>query len=160
MILKSVGSKPPRRLYSLNGDWDGFYNLRVLMYGMDMGHFNLEKNIRKVLSSIGMAYLIYVRECSFFLFFHFLGLHPRHMNVPRLGLIRHTAASLCHSHSNAGSEPHQRSTPRLTAIPDPRPTEQSQGSNLHPHDTSQIHFHWATTGTPYFFFLILFMCSF
>ena len=30
-----------------------------------------------------------------------------------------TAAGLCHSHSNAGSELHVRPTPQLTATPDP-----------------------------------------
>ena len=35
------------------------------------------------------------------------------------GQIRTTAASLCHSHSNARSEPNLRPTPQLTAIPDP-----------------------------------------
>jgi len=29
------------------------------------------------------------------------------------------AASLCHSHCNAGSEPHLQPTPQLTAMPDP-----------------------------------------
>ena len=38
-----------------------------------------------------------------------------------------------HSHSNAGSELHLRPTLQLTAMPDPRPTEQGQGSNLCPH---------------------------
>ena len=49
------------------------------------------------------------------------------------GQIRATAASLHHGHSNTGSEPHLRPMPQLTAMPDPRPTEQSQGSNLNPH---------------------------
>ena len=35
------------------------------------------------------------------------------------GLIRAVAASLCHSHSNAGSEPRLQPTPQLTATPDP-----------------------------------------
>ena len=39
------------------------------------------------------------------------------------GQIRATAAGLCHSHSNAGSEPCLRPTPQLMAMLDPRPTE-------------------------------------
>ena len=35
------------------------------------------------------------------------------------GLIRAVAASLCHSHSNAGPEPRLQPTPQLTATPDP-----------------------------------------
>ena len=49
---------------------------------------------------------------SFFLLFLFcfLGPHPRHMNIPRLGRggIRATATHLRHSHSTAGSEPRLR----------------------------------------------------
>ena len=33
--------------------------------------------------------------------------------------IRATAAILCHNHTNAGSKPHLRPTPQLTAMPDP-----------------------------------------
>ena len=35
------------------------------------------------------------------------------------GLIGAVAASLCQSHSNAGSEPRLQPTPQLTATPDP-----------------------------------------
>ena len=49
------------------------------------------------------------------------------------GGIRTTAASLQHSHSNAGSELLLQPTPQLMAMQDPQPTEQSQGSNLQPH---------------------------
>ena len=38
------------------------------------------------------------------------------------GWIRATAAGLCHSHSNAGSELCLQSTPQVTATPDPQPT--------------------------------------
>ena len=40
------------------------------------------------------------RKCIFQKIFVFLGAHPWHVEVPRLG------AGLCHSHSNTGSEPH------------------------------------------------------
>ena len=49
------------------------------------------------------------------------------------GLIGAAAAGLHHSHSNVRSKPCLRATPQLTAMPDPQPTEQGQGSNLHPH---------------------------
>ena len=35
------------------------------------------------------------------------------------GQIRATAASLLHSHSNTGSEPHLQATPQLRATPGP-----------------------------------------
>ena len=49
------------------------------------------------------------------------------------GPIGAIAASLRHSHSNRGSEPHLRPTPQLTATLDPQPTEQGQGLNLQLH---------------------------
>ena len=33
----------------------------------------------------------------------------------------------------AESEPHLQPTPQLMAMPDPQPTEQGQGLNLHPY---------------------------
>ena len=48
------------------------------------------------------------------------------------GWIRAAATGLHHSHSNnTRSEP--RPIPQLTTMPDPQPTEQSQGSNPRPH---------------------------
>ena len=55
------------------------------------------------------------------------------MEIPRLGVkIGATAAGLHHSHSNMGSEL-SVTIPQLRTMSDPRPTEQGQGSNLHPH---------------------------
>ena len=54
-------------------------------------------------------------------FFVFLGLHPWHMQVPRLGgLIGATAAQ---------PAPQRQ----ITAMSDPQPTEQDQGLNLQAH---------------------------
>ena len=50
-----------------------------------------------------------------------------------LGQIGAVAASLCHSHSNVGSEPQLQPTPQLTVTPDPQPIEQGQGLNTYPH---------------------------
>ena len=67
-------------------------------------------------------------------FFAFWGPHLQHMEIPTLGSqIRTTAASLHHSHSNLGSEPHLWPTPQLMAMPDPWTTEWDQGSNSHLH---------------------------
>ena len=70
-----------------------------------------------------------VFSVSFYFVFCFLGPHLQHVEAP----LAATAAGLCHSHSNAGSEPHLRPISQLTAMPDPEPTERDQGSNLHPH---------------------------
>ena len=67
------------------------------------------------------------------------------------GRIRAAAASLWHSHSNMGSEPHLWPVLQL-AMPDPQPTERGQQSNLNPHQ-HHIGFLtcWATMGTPNIF---------
>ena len=44
-----------------------------------------------------------------------------------------------HSHSNTGSKPFLQPTSQLTAMLDPRPTEQAQGSNRILMDTRQCH---------------------
>ena len=49
------------------------------------------------------------------------------------GRIGAVASGLHQSYSNTGSEPHLRPTPQLTAMPDPSPTEQGQGSSPQPH---------------------------
>ena len=46
------------------------------------------------------------------------------------GLIRAVVTGLHHSHSNTRSELRLRPTPQFTAMPDPEPMEQGQGSNL------------------------------
>ena len=48
-----------------------------------------------------------------------------------------TAARLCHSHSNSGSELHLQPTTQLTAMPDPLSEARDQTRILM--DTSRIH---------------------
>ena len=56
----------------------------------------------------------------YFLFFCFLGPHPRQMEVPKLGVkLELQAASLHHSHSNIRSKLRLWPTPQLMATPDP-----------------------------------------
>ena len=68
--------------------------------------------------------LLYILFLSFFLlllfffFLYFLGPHPRHMEVPRLGV---------------ESELQLQPTPQLTATPDPPSTEGGKGLNPNPH---------------------------
>ena len=54
------------------------------------------------------------------------------MDVLR-GQMRAIATGVPHSHSNARSEPRLQPIPQLMEMPDPEPTEQGRGSNLHPH---------------------------
>ena len=61
-----------------------------------------------------------------------------------MGQIGTAAASLPHSHSNAGSELHLWPTPQ----PDPWPTEQGRDQTRILMDTSQIRFYFPTTRTP------------
>ena len=75
--------------------------------------------------------------------FFFLGCTYNIWNSQTRGRIGAAAASLHHSPRNTGSEPRLQPTPQLMAtMPDPRPTEQGLM------DTSWIHYHWATRGTP------------
>ena len=70
----------------------------------------------------------------FILCVFFLGPHPWHMEVPRLGVQSELQLpGLHHSHSNVGSELRQQPIPQLMATLDSKPTERGQGSNLHPH---------------------------
>ena len=89
--------------------------------------------------------------CSSFCFlvlFCLLGPPWQHMEVPRLGSNRSCSCYLRQSHSNRGSELCRRPAPQLTAMSDPRPTEQGQGSNRILMGSSWIRFCRATRGTP------------
>ena len=63
------------------------------------------------------VFFVVVVILGFVLFFGLFGLHPWHMEVPRLG-VRATAASNA-GHSNVGSKRHLPHTLELTAMPDP-----------------------------------------
>ena len=58
---------------------------------------------------------------------------PAYGDSQARGLIGAVPTSLRQSHSNTRSEPRLQPTPQLTAMPDPEPTEQGQGSNPQPH---------------------------
>ena len=65
----------------------------------------------------------------------------RHMEVPRLGVKSGaTTAGLHQSHSNAGSKLSLWTTPQLTAMPDPWPTDQGRGLNPQPHGSQSDSF--------------------
>ena len=74
------------------------------------------------------------------IFFIFFRAAPEaHGGSQARGQIGAVAAGLHHSHSHAGSKPHLRPTPELTATPDPYPTKQGQGSNCVLMDISGVH---------------------
>ena len=68
----------------------------------------------------------------FFCFFCFLGLHPWHMEVPKLGVESglQLPVNVIATATWYLSRVHE---PELMATLDPQPTELGQGSNLHPH---------------------------
>ena len=72
------------------------------------------------------------RNRIIFVFFLFRATLAACRNFWARGGIGAAAMGLCHSHSDARSEPHLQPTPQLTATPDPKPTEWGRGSNLHP----------------------------
>ena len=55
--------------------------------------------------------------------------------------IRAIAASLCHGHSNTGSELRLQPIPWLVAMPDAQPTEWDQGQTYVLMDTNYVHYH-------------------
>ena len=74
------------------------------------------------------------KSVFFFFFFCLFRAAPMaHGGSQTRGRIRATVAGLHHSHSKARSQLSLQPTPRLTAMLDPSPTEQGQGSNLRPH---------------------------
>ena len=95
-----------------------------------------------------------------FFFFFFLGPHPRHMEVPRLGVelevqlpaIATVTATWEPSHVN---DLHHSSLQHW--IPDPLSEARDQTFNLM--STSQIHFHHATMEIPYFHYIYI-LCIF
>jgi len=64
------------------------------------------------------------------------------------GWIGAAAASLYHSHSNTRFEPRLWPTPQLMPLPNVNPLSKARDGSCIFMDTSQIHFHWATTWTP------------
>ena len=99
-------------------------------------------------------YWIYALEFFFFTFFCVFRPAPVPCGSFRArDRIAAAAVGLCHSHGNARSKPHLWPMQQLSAMPDP---EWDQGSNPYPH-RHYVGFltHWATTGTPTFFFFFL-----
>ena len=94
----------------------------------------------RILSSHGIIVIFFLPRnnlyelCSpviliFLFLFHFLLFRAppvAYGSSQARGRIRAVAASLCHSHSNVGSEPCLGPTPHLAATPDPPPTEWGQ----------------------------------
>ena len=90
-----------------------------------------------------LQHLLFV---DFFFFFCFLPL--AYGGSQAGGQIGAAAAGLHCSHSSSRSKLHLQPTPQLTAVLDPQPTEQGQGSNCILMDATRILFHCSTTGTP------------
>ena len=96
--------------------------------------------------------------------FCFLGPHPWHMEVPRLGvkseLLLPTYSTATAMSDLSGTHTVAHSNSRL--VPDPMSEARDQTCILM--DTSPIHFHCATMGTPsffsFFFFVLLSFCHF
>ena len=66
-----------------------------------------------------LSVIIYLLKRIFFFFLLFRATPVVYVSSQARSQIGAIAAGLCHSYSNAGSEPHLRTTPQLTAMPDP-----------------------------------------
>ena len=75
---------------------------------------------------------LFIWECFNFSSFSFLFLFRAIPMVCGSSWDRGWIRAMAVSHSNGRSELHLRTTPQLTAMPDPWPTKQGQGSNPHP----------------------------
>ena len=89
--------------------------------------------------------------CFLFLFFCFLGPHPQHMEVPRLGVkselqLPAYAATTAMQDLSCVCDWHLYHSSQQCRIPDPLSEPRDQTHILK--KTTQIHFLWATTGTP------------
>ena len=78
------------------------------------------------------------RDCKygksvFFLLFFFRATPAAYGSSQARSRIKATAGGLCHSYSNAKSEPHLRPTPQVPAMQDLQSTDQGQGTNPHPY---------------------------
>ena len=96
---------------------------KLLIYSSSLS-FPLPLSVHLFSVSVGLFLLFY---------FLFLGPHLQHIEVPRLGVkseLQLPAYTTQPQHP--GSEPSLRHTPQFTGMLDPQPTEQGQGSNLHP----------------------------
>ena len=99
--------------------------------------------------------ITYISPCSncFYHFFFFRAAPTVYGGSQTRGLIRAVAASLYHSHSNVISELCLQPTPQLTPLSDPWIFNPLRDQTCILVDASQIHFHWATMGTPAFIVL-------
>ena len=91
-----------------------------------------------------------IREINYYLFiFCFLVPHPRHMEVPWLG-VESELQPLAYTIATATQDPSQacdlHHDPRQCWIPDP--LSKTRDQTHIPMDISWICFHWATAGTP------------
>ena len=89
--------------------------------------------------SIQLAVMPILWKFFFLFFFCSLGLHLRHVEIPRLG-VKSAAAGLHQGLSSTGSEPHLRLIPQLTAVLVSGPTDRGQGLNPNPHGYSSDSF--------------------
>ena len=94
-------------LIILNGNF--FFYLQIWALSFPSSPFRLLSQI----ISLSLSFFF------FFVFCPFRATPAAYGGSQARGLIQAIAASLCHSHSNARSEPHLQPTPQLTAMPDP-----------------------------------------
>ena len=103
---------------------------RVFLFFLDRAYSCLSLMLPQHTVSVPIGFGVKVFLC---VFKSFLAVLVAYGCSQVRGQIGAAAASLHHSHSNAGSELHLWPTPQLIATLNREPTEQGQGSNLHPH---------------------------
>ena len=102
---------------------------------------------------------MFLMEVCFVCLFVFRAALAAYRGSQTRGQIGAVIAGLHHSHSNVRSELHLWPTPQLRATWSLNPLSKARDRTCVLMDASQIHFHWATMGTPRTIFLHFFICD-
>ena len=122
--------------------------------GLKFAYIMILKLIRWIFNST--KDLLFILHVIFFFFFFFRAAPLAYGSSQARGWIGTAATGLCHSHSNAGSKLHcdlHCSSQQLQIL---KPLSGARDGAWNLMDTSQIHYCWATMGTPILYVLITF----
>ena len=104
---------------------------------MTVSHSGHRAQCRKKTAFQNSISFLFLSFLLFFVLFCLFRVTPEiYGSSQAMGQTGAAAVRLQHSHSIAKSSTHLQSIPKLTATPDPSPTERSQGSNPRPHGSS------------------------
>ena len=123
--ITATATWDPSHICDLHHSFWQCWTLNSLSKARDQTHILMDTSrVLNPLSHNGNSFILFYFIFCFVLFcFAFLAALLAYGNSQARGWNRATAASLCHSHSNTGSELHLWPIPQLMAALDPEPTE-------------------------------------